>query len=126
VDDLRLIRFWLRELFSVHFTFGIVNAPFLNLAFIDVIFPKIKEKEAIHLSLGTFRTDNHLRNGMLPGLCALARFRHLHCYPFQLNDALFNELVTSKHSISKVSSSWCSPDSIGNFIKVCNNIFVAF
>jgi hypothetical protein len=128
VKDLRLIRFWLREIFQVHFTSAETGHPFssfLNPALVEALFPN----EDIFLSLGTFTVTRILQrkfpyyvlqNFLLPSIAALTRIYRLRG-DLYLSDGiktLFNELfLTNKHGIYLMDYLSESVD-IGDVIKV--------
>jgi hypothetical protein len=104
VEDLRLIRFWLRELSRIHFSLGKTKSVyFLNPAFVANLFPN---DEINFLSFDKLTIGLIHNNTMFPGLTALTRSHILRCNFLHLDGGfktLFDELLlASKHRVSKV------------------------
>jgi hypothetical protein len=129
VDELRVIRFWLRELSRMHCTKAEyfasktnTNTVFLNPAFVEALFPN----ENIFLSLGRFRLF-YPYPAMLSGIATLARIQTLYSSLADRDSltTLFNELLlVNKNGIRRAQflCDWWS-GSINAFIKV-QNIFL--
>jgi hypothetical protein len=112
IDDLLLVRYWLRQLARVHFANANSNSLFPNLALVEALFPSANERESIFFSLGIFKIQG-LNNSMLPSVRALMRIRDLRCGSLRTSGGgfktVFNELLlASKHGIEKAAFSWNS------------------
>jgi hypothetical protein len=101
VEDLRLIRFWLRELSRPHFHFAYTEAYyFLNPDLVRALFPN----ENIFLSFSLFSIENFLLESMMRSIATLIRVNHLRINTLSCGiKTLFNELLlVSKHGIGKL------------------------
>jgi hypothetical protein len=122
VEDLRLIRFWLKELSRAHFTFADAEDDFLlNPEFVDVLFPN----ESIYLSLGSFSIYPRMQESMMRSVAALTRTNVLRIdeiLDFDIMTVCTELLMASKHGIGMAVfgrnvSSWGNSDS-SDLIKV--------
>lgn len=110
-DDLRCIRYWLRELSRVHFYNARTDSLFLNTTLVNALFPNEKDG-CIFLSFGSL-SITALYNAMISAeVAALTRVStlHCHCYGNYLSsgiETLFSEfLLASKHRVNRASFTW--------------------